>query len=479
MRDTRIFLPDHIPSYSYQKISTIRTLHMKFFIHTTKTVLIRIAIIILFLVILAGVIAYARGYRFNIREGTITSTGILAISSNPRAAEIWVNEERMGATDSNITLPYGTYDIEIRKEGYTPWSTRVILKGEIVMSINARLFSKNPSLTPLTNLGISQAVPIGTTSQVLIISQTDNPEKDGVYLFEPSAQPIAIFPPLKPLIMASLFPEDTDLRTATFIFSPNHKRAVMTVPNTQETDEEASPRSFLISLDEMNTELFDITTSRDDILKTWGIELNREMLKIAETLPKEIRPIALTSFSLVSLSPDEKKVLYVATQDATLPLVINPPLIGANQQKEERELQKGRVYIYDKQEDKNYPLTPSLVIPIPDEPMETPSPTPWLTLSETTTPQPTPVPMPIVTHEAVRRSVRERIQWYPSSDYIVVREDKKLTLVRYDGTNAVPVYAGPFEPDFFGVLPDWNLTVIINLNTQNNTLGDLYSVGIK
>src|SRR5690606_23451379 len=100
-----------------------------------------------------------------------------------------------GATDINLTLPYGQYKIEVKKDGYTSWEKNISLKGEIVMSLDAHLFPKNPSLTPLTNLGIVQAIPVGNTDNIILFSQTGDEEKDGVYLFESATRTIAIFPP--------------------------------------------------------------------------------------------------------------------------------------------------------------------------------------------------------------------------------------------------------------------------------------------
>ncbi len=54
---------------------------------------------------------------------------------------------------------------------------------------------------------------------------------------------------------------------------------------------------------------------------------------------------------------EETKVLLedstmadLAKKEIELPLAINPPLIGANQSKEERSLKKGAMYIYDRKE---------------------------------------------------------------------------------------------------------------------------------
>ena len=189
-------------------------------------------------------------------------------------------------------------------------------------------------------------------------------------------------------------------------------------------------------MDEENSELVDVTSSRDNIVAAWQEEKETEIAKIIETLPPELEKIASGSFRIVALSPDEKKVMYVAKEDATLPLVIDPPLIGANQTPEERSIQAGTMYIYDKKEDKNFRLP-------------------------------------------IDASDQATVIWYPTSDYVAVQEDDNIVMIQYDGSNKEIVYAGPYDRAFFGISPDWNLIVVINLNPKLNEYGDLYSVGIR
>ncbi len=443
---------------------------MQTVLHTTKNLIPRLILFAIFLCILIGVIAYARGYRFNFNEGKVTSTGILSVNSSPRAAKVFVNGELKGATDINLTLPYGQYTVEVKKDGYSSWKKQIALQGEIVMSLDARLFSKNPSLTPLTNLGIVKAIPIGNSEKLILLSQTGDVEKDGIYLFE-SAQPtIAIFPPLKLLALKSLLPENTDLSTASMDFAPNYRQGIITL----QTD--ALEIAYTISLENENVELYEITSTKQNILSAWNSEKNEEIAKVIETLPKKLIQIAFDNLQIISIAPNGKRIMYRAKNDASLPLIINPPLIGANQAPEVRNLKAGDVYIYDTKEDKNYRIPVSIVIPETAEEFIIQEPAivtdPLATSSGS-------IPHPTVWYPQVVRSVTEKIQWYPTSDYIAVKENNRIVLIRYDGENKETVYAGPFQNDFFGISPDWNLLVLINLNPQNNTYGDVYSVGIK
>ncbi len=430
---------------------------MKIVIKTTRNILPKIIILGLFLVLLIGVISYARGYRFNLQEGTVTSTGIISVNSTPRAAQVYINDELKGATDTNITLPYGQYDVEVKKEGYTSWSKHISLKGEIVISLNAVLFSKNPSLTPLTNIGVNAIHSVGNTDRIILISETGDVEQDGIYLFEPSTTPVSLFPPLKLLMLRSLVPVTLDFTSSTFVYGPQYRQAIVSFQYVNEPERSIS---YLVSLENENVELFEITNSVDEIIAKWHEEKNKEMAKVIETLPKLFQPIATESFHIISVSPDEKRVMYLSKDDASLPLIIDPPLIGANQTEEHRDIKQGKLYIYDKKEDKNFLIPVEIAL-------------------EKAVFDPKIVPATNLVNDAISTVVLNTVKWYPTSEYIAINEDDTISVLQYDGTNRETVYAGPFDQSYFGISPDWNLMVIINLNPQNNEFGDLYSIGIR
>lgn len=437
---------------------------MKVIVNITKNIVPGIIFFIIFLGVLIGVIAYARGYRFSMNDGTISSTGILSVNSTPQPAKVYVNGQLKGATDINLTLPFGQYDVEVKKEGYTDWKKSVSLKGETVISLDAHLFSKNPSLTPLTNLGIIRAIPLGNTDKIILVSQTGNEEKDGLYLFDAGTRPLAIFPPLNTILLKTTLPEGIDLATLKLDFDPNYKQALATFDYNQSTI------SYLISLGSENTDLLDISSSKDNLLAVWNEDKQKELIKILETLPRAIRQTAIDTFEVIALSPDEKKLMYLAKSDTTLPLVLNPAMIGANQTQESRSIKKGSLYIYDKKEDKNFRIPVEI-----DQTILSLIPTP----TGAATPSASTETNTEISDASVIRRVQDRVLWYPSSDYVAIKERSQIMLVQYDGENKQTVYAGPFNPDFFSIAPDLNLLVIINLNPNSNAYGDLYSVGIR
>lgn len=387
-------------------------------------IILKLLIFVLFLIILAAVIAYARGYRFDFQSRNLSSTGIIAFSSYPKTAKIYINDHLKGVTDTNLTLPPGSYKVEIKKDGYNGWSKSIILKGELVISLEPVLFPINPSLSPISNLGIIKAVPLSNSNKVIVMAE------DGIYLFETARKPLSLFPPLKTLAKKELFPEDMDFSTVTVEISPDLKQAIID--------------NFLISLEEENQSVIDLSLSeesKETLVTAWEEQKKAKFLKILETYPKEMTKIASDSFKVLSFSPNETKVLYQPLIDINLPPMITPALIATNQTKETRNLKKGNIYVYDKKEDKNYEIYQPIFGQKP----------------------------PAV----------DFIKWYFNSKHLVIEEDKKISIVDYDNTNLQAVYSGPFIPDFFSTTSDGQIVILANLNPEANKLPDLYLVGIR
>lgn len=413
-----------------------------------NAVAIRIAALVIFIAVLVGVIGYARGYRPDFKTRSISSTGIIAIASYPQAAKVYINGSLKGVTNMNLTLPPGEYVIELKKEGYTDWRKKITLKGEVVITLDGLLFPKNPSLSPLTSLGITRSIPINQGNKMILSSENNDPEKDGLYIFEVNKRPLSLLPPLKRLLLKKYLPQNIDLQNMTVDFSPDHREGIF---EFKLKDEEGSV-SYLLSLDDENTQPFDITASKETLLTAWKEEKNKEVLKILETFPKEIIKVASDSIRLVSLSPDETKILYQVTKPLTLPPVITPPLIGASQSEEKRSLQPELLYVYDRKEDKNFEVTAAKL-----EKIKSLSPLEELLLNEG----------------------QNSILWYPDSRHFVIREQKEIIVIDYDGDNKRTIYSGPFQDGFFNITEQGKLIILTNLNPQNNISPDVYEVGIR
>ena len=377
-------------------------------------ILFRLLLFLAFIIVLASVIAYARGYRFDLEERSVKSTGIISATSNPKAAKTYVDGKLKGVTDTNLTLAPGNYLIEIKKDGYTSWSKKINLKGELVINVDPVLFPINPSLSPLTNLGIIKAVPTEDGDKIVVFAS------GSAYFFDAGKKTLPFFPPLNKIVDLSLLSNIVDIKNIKVLFSPDQKQAIF----------EFEQNSYLLSLQEDNLNPLDVTLSKDALIEAWQKEKTKNFNKILETFPKNFDKIASDSFNIISFSPNETKVLYQAKNNVELPLMIKPAMIATNQTPEERSIKKGKTYVYDRKEDKNF-------------------------------------------------LVGNVMKWYSDSRHLIIEENKKIAIVDYDDTNKQTVYSGPFESSFFNPTSDGKIIVLINLNSQVSELPDLYLVGIR
>lgn len=380
-----------------------------------------------FIGILVVLIAYARGYRFDMEKRLVKATGIIAATSNPKAARIYINSELKDVTDTNLTLPPDNYTIDIKKDGYTSWTKKINLKGELVINVDPVLFPINPSLSPLTNLGVVKAYPSDDNNRIVILAS------DAIYLFDTGKQVLPFFPPLSKILDLSVLPNKFDLDKIDIIFSPDQSQGIFEFS----TSEKNSEHSYLLSLGENNPNPLDVTQSQNALIKAWQTEKDKNFSKILETYPSDFDKIASASFNIISFSPTETKVLYQAQENTSLPLMIKPPLIATNQTPEERMIKKNSLYVYDLKEDKNFLIA------------------------------------------SPKTSAPPNLKWYYDSRHLVAQEGTKITIVDYDNTNKQTVYSGPFESGFFSPTNDGKIIVLVNLNSQVNLLPDLYLVGIR
>ena len=403
-------------------------------LHHIRGAAIRIVAVAVFIAVAVTFILFARGYRFDYTNKSVSSTGIFAISSSPKTAKVFINGEFKGVTDLNISLPPGKYTVEVKKEGYISYSKTITLKGELVEAVDPILFPINPSLSPVTNLGITKAVQVDASDRILVFSETGDAERDGVYMYASSSRPLTFLPPLKPILLKSNLPSTINLADSVVHFSPDYRQAIIEFGSTDET---VQGHSYLINLEGENKELFDVeTTNKDTLITAWQTESDEQTLKILEAYPKEIRKIASDSFGMIKYSPDNTKILYRAKRNVKLPLVINPPLIASNQTPETRTLQSDHMYVYDMREDKNYHISDAKL-------------------------------SPAIVH------------WYNDSKRLVYRDASHILITLYDGQTRQTVYSGPIEKDFIAVNGDGKIMILANLNPASNKLPDLYQVGIR
>lgn len=419
-------------------------------------------------------IQYAKGgFRFT-RDGFTPQAGLLNANSFPTGAEVYVDGELITATDNTVYLNPGEYNVEVRKEGYSPWLKRLSIQKELVTQTNAQLFPDAPSLSPLTLTGATKVIPSPDGQQVVFYTNSAHSNaKNGVYLLELSNN----FIPLQraPKLIAEDVPA-LDLDNTQFIWSPDSAE-LMILATSKEMVIEVGNKVLL-------TDQPDIAWKRAQVLSEWEEEIYQREREFLKEFPEEILQVATESAKNVYLSPDKKRLMYTATAELVLPANLVPVVPASSTQPQNRTLKPNSIYIYDSEEDRNFLIGSEdgkatmakhlLATDLfgPARSLES-SPSTFARLQAKT-----------VTETAQRFQIHHTsvalntLQWFPDSKHLLFATDREIHILEYDGTNDTVVYSGPFEPGFVYPWPDGSKILILT-SFSPDTPQNLYAVELK
>jgi len=426
-------------------------------------------------------IKFAQGYRPNLENRTISGTGLLVANSFPDGAQVFINSKLTTATDDTLNLPPGTYEIEIKKDGFTSWQKTLILQNELVTQTNATLFSSVPTLKPLTFTGANALTP------------------------SPDGQKIAY------LVQGQIWV--IDLNGNTFVRSKEPRQISSSLgdepiyltwsPDSRQILASTSDANYLLDASNLNndTSLRDVTARLPLIFSEWEAILARKELESLLTLPEIIQKIMMANATNLYFSPDGEKILYTATSDTTIPENIIPDLPSESTQPESRTLEAGNLYVYDLKEDKNFLISPpppaelglNLLqkIRLVDE--ITPKSSLFQTQdnSATSASNTTDVVHDLLQAKTTTQTIANfnaiysplpisSLQWFPTSTHLVSTQPDQINIIEADGTNSAVVYANKFEENFVYPWPDGSqLIILTNLNQSSNLPANLYSINLK
>lgn len=279
------------------------------------------------------VILFARGYRPSSTDGgSLQPTGILATNSLPQGAQLYINGQFKSATDTNINLSPGTYEIEIKKDTYFPWKKTVQIKPEEVTRASAMLFPTVPILKAITTTGASLPIISPDGTKVAYISNNDT------YTLDLSESPLGLLNRDPKLVNSSKF------IVHSLIWSPDSKQLMI----------EATGSARLVDINSSQSP--SLIASPSAILNQWNqIQTARKSQKFS-TLPLRLQTILATAATDLVWSPKENKVMYTATSSATIADNLIRQLPGSSTQPQERQIKPGLVYVYDLEEDRNFKI---------------------------------------------------------------------------------------------------------------------------
>lgn len=437
-------------------------------------------------------IQLAKGYRPT-REG-LAGTGLLAATSLPKGAEVYINDRLTTATDDTINLPPGEYKVTIKKDGYVPWEKTLKIEQELVTQTNATLFRAVPSLSPLTLSGATNILPSPDGQKIAFAVASASAEvRNGLYVMELNG---SNFSSQKAPRQIAKNVGSLDFANAKLLWSPNSSQLLVNF-KIGETGE----RNYLLDISKLNEidGLNDVSARLPLILSEWEEEIVVRETKQFTLLPEEVKRIATESATNVYFSPNEEKIMYTSTGYLQLPDKITDTPPATSTQKEERSLEPGGIYIYDLIEDKNFRVGEieldeevpgkELLLLTDYQPgtqnssgtdsssIATQSPAVFNRLQDSES-----IDRTILNFKAHYSSLFiTGYQWYPNSNHVLILFEDRIDLLEYDATNWITVYSGLFQERFVYPWPDGSrLIILTNLNpSSTNNPANLYTVDIK
>ncbi|MBP7119562.1 PEGA domain-containing protein, partial [Candidatus Woesebacteria bacterium] len=349
-------------------------------------------LVMLLTVVVVGVfgsvaIFYARGFRLE-RESqniTISPKGLLVVNSEPTGAQIFIDDKLTSATNSTLTVTPGEHTIVVKKEGYLDWKKVSNIGSDAVTVVNAFMLPSAPSLTAFTTSGaISPSVNEDQTKIIYIVPTKESADtKSGMWLAETTNLPLGFS--RDPRQVSDMTPTDSQIE-----WSPDSREILLT---TQKV-------TYRLNLNQFTTakQATIVTATKDAIRAEWKTKRTDKLTAKLSALPDQIRDVFLQKVKTVTFSPDENRILYVASGSATIPEGLVNALPGSSTQKETRKLTDGISYVYDIKEDKNFEVG----------------------------------------------AKNEIIYWIPNSLNLLIPQKDAISVVDYDGTNRNVIYSGNY-----------------------------------
>lgn len=244
-----------------------------------------------------AVVFYARGYRPNLKNGSVDSTGIVSIRSNPDGAKVFVDDSEKGTTDLDLSsLKPGFYSIKIVKEGFSDWQQEVEVKKEVVNVVYAVLFPTAPSLRALTFAGVAD--PLFSPTKNRIVFSVNSPEdKAGIWSLDISTNTLPSFftKDINKLLSDT---QEIIFSKKSFIFSPDGKELLL----HNGTDNSY----YMINASNENQSPREVTLDVEKIQSTWDETKTTSQEKGVKKLGQQAEAVA-ANLTGVTLSPKKDK----------------------------------------------------------------------------------------------------------------------------------------------------------------------------
>jgi hypothetical protein len=398
---------------------------------------------VLLFVVFGSIVALkiAQGYRADIQNRTITHTGLLVATSIPDGAQLWADGKFRTATNTTLNLNPGTYEVEIKKEGFFPWKKQILIEKGLVKKTDTYLFSSSPDLKAITFLGVINPT-ISPDGQKIVfgVRTAEDTAKNGLWSLDLTDNTFGLISREPYQIVKNTILKD--YTTGKIEWSPDSKeillKFVKITPKTKTKPEtENIVEAYVLAVGRLNlpTEIKDITKNIIAQKSLWDDEKATRNKTQLSKLPESLLKIVSTNADNIIFSPDETKFMYAATASATIPDKIIPSSLPArSNQPETRNIEPGKIYVFDLKEDRNFYITDL--------------------------------------------DPNKKIAWLGTSKHLMLVEKGKVRVGEYDNTNWNDVYTGPFEDLYAFPYPSANKIIVLT-SIGKDTPPNLYAVILR
>jgi filamentous hemagglutinin family protein len=430
----------------------------------------RVIVNILAILFLSGgsvaAIQYAKGYRPNLKEGSLQGSGLLSITSYPKSARVMIDGKLTTVTDDKLYLTPGNYAIKIEKDGFHPWTKTVPLKSELVSNADARLFPIINATSPLTfyQVGNPSINPDGTKiAYVLTKSPVDT--DNGLYVHSLSGN-----------LFSSQYIQITtnavkDFTKALLVWSPDSTQILAVFTEKTKTTERITS-AMLLSTKGMNNvkTVEDVSLRLSIIINQWQDQYAKINSPTLALYPKFLSDILINKAVNVFFSPDKEMVFYTPIISLNLPEnEIGKALPNTNATIETRNLQKDSTYVFDLKEGTNYQITSA---------------------SNSAEVKKTIITAPDATPSASIAALKQlkaqtesyfvgNLSWYTNSRQLTVTNQNGVSIEDYDGLNLTSItYVQPLS-GFVISNPDGSRLILLTNINQKADSYNLISFDLK